>query len=285
MAISTFVPTLWSARLLDHLDKALVLGNLVNRDYEGEIRNYGDTVKINQISDIAVKDYIKGTDIAYDNTDGTPMELKIDQQKYFAFKVEDIDTAQANINLLDRSLERASYALRDVIDQRIAAHSAEAGTTITAKDIASAEEAYDYLVQMSVALDEKNVSKSGRWVVIPPWMYGLLQKDQRFVSSGSMQAEGRLTTGIVGAAAGFRIYESNNLVTVKSTGVTSVMAGNNTAISMANQILKTEALRLEKSFSDVVRGLLVYGSTVVQKNALVTLKANLAPATTETTGA
>ncbi|MDY6346055.1 MAG: hypothetical protein SPL36_04725 [Succiniclasticum sp.] len=70
MAISTFIPTLWSARLLAHLDKSLVLGNLVNRDYEGEIKNFGDRVKINQIADVTVKDYIKGTDITYDAADG-----------------------------------------------------------------------------------------------------------------------------------------------------------------------------------------------------------------------
>ena len=79
MAISTFIPTLWSARLLAHLDKSLVLGNLVNRDYEGEIKQFGDRVKINQIADVTVKDYVKGTDITYDAADGTPTELVIDR--------------------------------------------------------------------------------------------------------------------------------------------------------------------------------------------------------------
>ena len=64
MAISVFIPTIWSARLLEHLDKAHVYAGLVNRDYEGEIRNYGDTVKIQQIGDITVKSYTKNTDIA-----------------------------------------------------------------------------------------------------------------------------------------------------------------------------------------------------------------------------
>lgn len=102
----TFIPQLWSARLLAHLDKNLVLGNLVNRDYEGEIRNYGDTVKINQIGDITVKDYTQGTPIDYEDVSGEATELHIDQQKYWAFKVEDIDAAQANIALMDRAMER-----------------------------------------------------------------------------------------------------------------------------------------------------------------------------------
>lgn len=274
MAISTFIPALWSARLLAHLDKNLVLGNLVNRDYEGEIKNMGDRVKINQIADVTIKDYVKGTDLVYDDTDGTPTELVIDQQKYFALKVNDVDAAQANIDLMDRSLERASYALRDVIDQHIAGHSKEAGSNITVKDMSAPEQAYESIVKMGTAMDENNVPRVGRWLVIPPWMYGLLQKDQRFVGTGSNAAEGRLTTGIVGSAAGFHIYESNNLSLVKSTNTTSVMAGTNAAISLATQIIKTESLRLEKDFSDAVRGLLVYGSLVVQPKALVALKTN-----------
>lgn len=288
MAISTFIPALWSARLLDHLDKNLVLGNLVNRDYEGEIKNLGDRVKINQIADVVVKDYVKGTDLAYDDTDGTPTELVIDQSKYFAFKVNDVDAAQANIALMDRSLERASYALRDVIDQRIAGHAKKAGSTLTVKDMESPEQAYDSIVKLGTTLDENNVTRAGRWLVLPPWLYGLLQKDQRFVGTGSAAAENRLTTGNVGSAAGFQIYESNNLLTVKSTNTVSVMAGTNAAISLAVQILKTESLRLEKDFADAVRGLLVYGSLVVQPKALVVLNTNPKAVTTgasETTGA
>lgn len=274
MAISAFIPALWSARLLDHLDKNLVLGNLVNRDYEGEIKNLGDRVKINQIADVVVKKYVKGTDLVYDDTDGTPTELVIDQAHYFGFKVNDVDAAQANIDLMDRSLERASYSLRDVIDQRIAGHAKEAGSTLTVKDMYDPEQAYDSIVKLGTTLDENNVTRAGRWLVIPPWLYGLLQKDKRFVGTGSAAAETRLTTGNVGSAAGFQIYESNNLATVKSTNTTSVMAGTNAAISLAVQILKTESLRLEKDFADAVRGLLVYGSLVVQPKALVVLNTN-----------
>lgn len=129
MSIATFIPTIWEARLLAHLDKALVYGNLVNRDYEGDIRQQGDTVKINQIADITVRDYKKGTDITIDDVDGTPTTLTISQDKYFAFKVEDVDAAQANVNLVDAAMARASYAMRDVVDQYIASFYASAGVT------------------------------------------------------------------------------------------------------------------------------------------------------------
>lgn len=267
----TFIPQLWSARLLAHLDKNLVLGNLVNRDYEGEIRNYGDTVKINQIGDITVKDYTQGTPIDYEDVSGEATELHIDQQKYWAFKVEDIDAAQANIALMDRAMERASYKLRDTVDAYIAKHAEEAGNQINQTTLDTPESAYDALVKMSVALDEANVPETGRWAVVPPWFYGLILKDDRFVASGVQSAAESLATGRIGGAATFTVYKSNNLVT--DAGVTSIMAGTNAGITFAQQILKTESIRMQEQFADAVRGLLVFGDKVVKPKALVCLKA------------
>ena len=58
MSVTNFIPTIWSARLLEHLNKTHVYAALVNRDYEGEIKNFGDTVKINQLGRVTIKDYI-----------------------------------------------------------------------------------------------------------------------------------------------------------------------------------------------------------------------------------
>ena len=200
MAISTFIPTIWEARLLAHLDKALVYGNLCNRDYEGDIRNYGDTVKINQIGNVGVKDYTKGTPIKVDEIDGTPTELHIDQQKYFAFHVDDVDAAQANVNLVDGAMARASYALRDVIDQYIASFHKSAGVKIgsstTPISITTADAAYGNLVDLKGALDDANVPSEGRWGVVPSWFYGLMLKDNRFVAAGTTKTDAVLGNGV-----------------------------------------------------------------------------------------
>ena len=277
MAISTFIPTIWEARLLAHLDKALVYGNLCNRDYESDIRNYGDTVKINQIGNVEVKDYTKGTPITVDEIDGTPTELHIDQQKYFAFHVDDVDAAQANVNLVDGAMARASYALRDVIDQYIASFHKSAGVKIgsstTPISITTADAAYGNLVDLKGALDDANVPSEGRWVVVPSWFYGLMLKDNRFVAAGTTKTDAVLGNGYIGSAAGFNIYQSNNVPSTSGAKY-KILAGNNTGISFAQQLIKTEALRESSSFSDLVRGLCVYGAQVVQPNALACLTAD-----------
>jgi len=279
MAISTFIPVIWDARLLLHLDKALVYGNLVNRDYEGNITQAGDTVKINQIADITVNDYDKGTDLTYSDVDGTPTTLKIDQQKYFAFKVDDVDKAQANVNLIDGAMQRASYKLRDTVDQYIASFHTAAGVTeglgsdAAPTTISSANKAYEALVDLKGALDDNNVPADGRFVVVPSWFYGYMLKDARFVEAGTTATDARLTNGFIGRAAGFDIYQSNNVPNTEKAKY-KILAGTRQAISFAQQVTKTEALRLEGSFSDGVRGLLVYGAQVVQPKALACLTAN-----------
>ena len=278
MAFTNFIPEVWSARLLEHLDNVHVYSALLNRDYEGDIRAYGDTVHINQIGDIAINDYT-GEDLAApEELDSTMMELKIDQAKYFNFQVKDIDNAQSNPKVVDAAMQRASYNINDVIDNYLAGlllAGVKSGSTITAQTLTSAN-AYDYLVDLGVLLNEHNVPMLGRWVVIPPWFHGLLLKDERFVGNGTGYNQAILQGGWVGDAAGFRIHLSNNVP--ESAGSYSVIAGTNAAGTFAEQQVESEAYRLEKNFSDGLKGLHVYGAKVTQPDGLAVLKCTKAAA-------
>lgn len=278
MAFTNFIPEVWSARLLEHLDNVHVYSALLNRDYEGDIRAYGDTVHINQIGNIAINDYTGENLAAPEELDSTMMELKIDQAKYFNFQVKDIDNAQSNPKVVDAAMQRASYNINDVIDNYLAGlllAGVKSESTITAKTLTSAN-AYDYLVDLGVLLNEHNVPMLGRWVVIPPWFHGLLLKDERFVGNGTGYNQAILQGGWVGDAAGFRIHLSNNVP--ESAGSYSVIAGTNAAGSFAEQLVELEAYRLEKNFSDGLKGLHVYGAKVTQPDGLAVLKCTKAAA-------
>lgn len=264
-----FIPTIWSARLLANLDKSLVGLQMVNRDYEGEIQAYGDTVKINQLGDITIKDYT-GADIDDpEELDSAQQTLVIDQAKYFNFAVKDVDKAQANVNLLNGSMERAAYAMADVIDQDIFKLGVE-GAGIKKGTVASPIEvtiknAYDLLVDLGVTLDEENVTKAGRKIVLPPWYLGLLAKDPRFTKDMNILANGVVEGATVGR---FQLLSSNNLKA--GTGqVVHALGGTTQGLSFANQVVETEAYRPEKNFSDAVKGLSVWGRKVVEPKALV----------------
>ena len=120
MAFSNFIPEIWSARLLEHMDKVHVYANLMNRDYEGDIKAYGDTVHINLLGDITISNYTGGALGTPQELDSTKQTLEIDQAKYFNFIVKDIDNAQSNPKLVDAAMVRASYNMNDVIDKYLA---------------------------------------------------------------------------------------------------------------------------------------------------------------------
>ena len=280
MSVTNFIPTIWSARLLRHLDKKHVYANLLNRDYEGEIKNFGDTVKINQIGDVTIKNYQKSTDIeAPEELSGEQLMLTIDQAKYFNFGIDDVDAAQVNPKLMDKAMMRAAYGMNDVTDRFAASLlyvGADAGNTLGTDDspiVPTATDAYDTLVDLSTILTEANVPMDGRWVVVPAWFHGLLLKDKRFVGNGTDYNKVILEGGEVGVASGFRVSLSNNVPNTTGTKY-KIIAGTNEAGSYAEQILKTEAYRPEKRFSDAVKGLHVYGAKVLQPKCLAVLTAN-----------
>ena len=282
MALTTFIPELWNARLLNALDKAHVFAGLVNRDYEGEIKKQGDTVHINTIGEVTIGTYTKDTDFssgpqALTATDST---LVINQAKYFNFAVDDIDTAQAAGDIMDKAMQRAAYGLADAADKYLADQLAAAITTANGNQVGTTavaltkENVYENIVKMKTILDKANVPTTGRWLVVPPEMVALILQDDRFVKTGGTKAEDTLANGWVARAVGFDIYESNNCNSANASSTTTytITAGDEGACTYAEQISDTEAYRPEKRFADAVKGLHLYGAKVVDPKRLAGLK-------------
>ena len=283
MAVTTFIPELWSARLLYALEKSHVATNLVNRNYEGVIANQGDTVHINSIGAITVKDYTKNTDIAApDALTTNDQSLVIDQCKYFNFQVDDVDKVQAAGDLIDTAMGRAAYALADVSDAFLlktiangvaSANKIGAKATLTAL---TASNVYENIVKMRTLLDKANVPTTGRTIVVPPEVYALLLLDDRFAKSGSDSGQNALLNGMVGRVAGFDVFMSNNCVSGTDGGSGStayfvITAQVASATTYAEQIIKTEGYRMESRFADGVKGLHVYGAKVTDGSQIAAM--------------
>jgi len=214
MAITKFIPEIWSANLLAKLDKSLVFGSVANRDYEGDISAYGDTVHITAVADPTITAYTKDTDLgsAQALTDSEQL-LTIDQANSFNFQIDDMDKAQVRNNgaLMSEATQRAAFGLRDAADVVIANRIAQsAGNALGLIDGTTAANVYDQLiVPAGVSLDEANVPEEMRWLIVSPSAYGKLQLDSRFIKANE-SGTNALHTGQVGAANGLTIYKSNN---------------------------------------------------------------------------
>jgi hypothetical protein len=202
--------------------------------------------------------------------DSAQKALLIDQSKYFAVKLDDIDAVQTKPKLMDGIMAEAAYSIADTVDQHLAGLYAQAGNSVSALTVTAGNVLLN-LSNMQLELDEANVPTGGRYIIVPPWY------NQHLVlaASGAVSAtatvktmdDGLILNGYVGKLFGFNILMSNN---VNNNGtVWNIMAFNRTAITHAAQIAKVEGVRIEDSFADGVKGLYLYGSKVVRPAAMV----------------
>lgn len=281
MAITNFIPELWSANLLSSLKKNLVAASpaVVNRNWEGEIKAKGDRVRITSIGRPTVKDYTKNTDMdAPEDLTDAQRVLICDQQKYEHFQIDDIDKFQAAGTLMTESMDEASYAFGDTIDSFVIGKytDAAAGNKLGAYQCTTADKVFQMLIALRSKMNAANAPRSGRYCFLPDFCVGLLLQDNRMVANPAMQQAGQnLQAGsLYTPVLGFQILESNNLPNTAGDDWLT-MAGHPIAITYAEQLTETEAYRPEKRFGDAIKMLYVYGGKVVYPSALATAEASI----------
>lgn len=261
MAITTFIPEVWEARLIENFRRNTVFASLANRNWEGEIAQYGDTVHLNSLADITVKPYTPNVDIADpEQLTTTDQVLEINHGTYYNFYVNDVDAVQARGDLMDAAMRNAAARLAEDVEDYIVSVVTD-GAGVKLSGALTADNVYAELIKIKTGMDEKNVPRSGRHLVVPPSVEGLLLQDSRFISTGLQASENRLIDGEIAKAAGFTIYVSNALDD-------AMVAFTSDALTFANQITKTEAYRREKGFDDGVKGLSLCGAKVVMPDAV-----------------
>lgn len=281
MAITNFIPEVWSAAILEALRAKLVFPSLCNRDYEGDIREAGDTVHITGYNDVTVHEYVRGKAITVDDaTDKEAAVLKIDKSDYFAFKVNDLDKTQAKADLTGKFTNSAAYNMMKNVETYISnLMDTAVGTPAKTVSVGTPADAYLAVVEAGRKLDVQNVPDEGRWLVVSPDFYALLLQDSRFIE-GTEAGHNTLLNGVVGQVRGFTVVKSNNVPRKSASPDTqSILAGTNAAVTFAQQVSKVEAMRMQTDFADMVRGLDLYGAKVIRPECLTKITLNLSTST------
>ena len=268
---SAFVPEIWSQKLNQLLDKKCVMLQCVNRNWEGEIKNQGDRVKIITPAEVSVST-LTSDSISYSSLTPTSLDLVIDQKKFFAFKIDDVAQAQSNSDIMTAHLASAKKAIEEVQDSfLLGMHTnvSEANTVGSEDSPIELDKTtiYEQFVQLALALKNSDAVTTDikPWVVINPTVEAYLLQSPEFISAYNV-ADETLRNGSIGRIAGMDVLVSTNLTDVD--GKFYVLAGTNDAITFASQLAKIESLRDKDSFSDLVRGLYLYGAKTVQPKAL-----------------
>lgn len=206
------------------------------------------------------------------------IELLIDKAKYYAFKIDDIDEVQSDVPVVNMTTQDAAEQMKITVDTDVLGNVYTDAANTLATTIVSSSNVLAWIINAGVSLDEANVPEEGRWLVIPPWIAGMIKQSDLKDASLSGDNMSPLRNGRLGMIDRFTLYSSNNLALTgtAATGTFHCMAGTRHFISFASQFVKTETLRLQNSFGDAVRGLKVYGYKATKPEAGVYMPATKA---------
>ena len=289
-----FTPEIFSQKVLKFFRRASVAEDITNTDYAGEIENFGDTVRIIKEPTITVSSYARGAVVNPQDLADDQITMVVDQANAFAFKIDDIEERQSHVNFEALATSSGAYSLKRKYDANILQNMADnAGNTGTSVGTAGApiditgsgneDAAVNLLMTMARILDDQTVPEENRWFVAPPIFYENAFKAGAKFAEVQVTGDGTtpLRNGLVmaGNIAGFNCYKSTALnnsgtdvVTITSQDTTNdfvVLAGHMSSTATASHIAKTEVVRSTETFSDIVRGLHVFGRKVIRPEALV----------------
>ena len=271
MAITNFIPTVWSETLYNALDKQYIAVANCNREFEGDIQEKGAVVKICGVGNVTVSDYNKNTDMSTpEDLNETVRELVIDRAKYFNFQIDDIDRAQCSPRLMESAMKVAADALANEADAYIFSLFADAANEIK-EDSATAANVVERIIEARAKLYEANVSDASEVVVeVSPAVAALILKGKANLATDNTDA---LEHGCLGSIGGCKIFVSNNIASEKTGEKTyyKCLVRTRRAIAFAEQLSEIDAYRPEKRFADAVKGLHLYGAKVVYPAEMVLL--------------
>lgn len=266
MAISNFIPTVWSSAILESFKQAQAVIPTLNMSYEGEIAA-GNTVKITAITTPSIQDYSSSRTLTIDALSDSTQSLSINQEKAFSFKVDDVDRVQA-AGSFEPVTADAGRALAEDAETYVLGQMKTNGTSAGTSAITTAAHAYAAVVSIRQALGKAKVPASQRYLVVSPEFASLLLAEGSKLTSAYGATDGELRNGVLGNLLGFTVIE-HPLLTHTSNRPAAI-GYHGPSVAYAGQIAKTEAGRMELAFADYVRSLNVYGSKVLRATAVQT---------------
>ena len=252
MAVTTFIPTIWEARLLAKFHERSV-GELITT---APTKIEGDKIVFNHVSNVSINPYT-GT-VNFEDLTTSKVELPMDVKKYWAFKVDDVDAVQSAGNLIDPHVQEAGYGLQEATDKLILDEALRTTNTVTKGEL----KAYDIIVKCNTELNKKKVPKADRFAVINAVVLEELNLDARFTANYTILENGIIEGGDIN---GTKLIFSEEL----NSGAYAIVVLHKSAIGFGKQLQETEAMRLQNAFADGVRGLQVCGVKTLRENAIV----------------
>jgi hypothetical protein len=268
MAVTNFIQTIWSKKIQDDLELKCKLVDNCLRSYEGDCK-YARTVKILGVGEPTIGAYT-GADITIEEMSDRGQELTIDQANYFAFYVDDVNEAQSVPGLKEEYQRKAVHGLAVARDTYVANLIKGVTSNVTPASALTQEAVKEAIDEAIVALRERNFDEEGV-IEITPAVYNVFKNCLITLSTNNPEY---IKKGIVGMYDDFTVVMSNNMAKDSSNAYCCVRGKK--AIAFAGQINEVEALRAEKKFKDIIRGLDTFGAKVIDEARIQVIKVPVA---------
>ena len=282
-----FSPIIYSQKVQKFFRTVSVVEAITNTDYAGEIENFGDTVNIIKEPTISVSAYSRGAVVDTQDIVDDQIQLVVDQANAFSFKVDDIEERHSHVNFESIASSSGAYALKNAYDQNViaamvAGPSSSSPDHVLGADSGSGQDQdvgfgsseidpVDTISKHNRLLNAADVPEENRWFLAgPEFVEQLGQANSKLMSDTTGNAA-PLRNGKVlnGKIMNMDVYMTNNFAASSTSNFFKVLGGHMSSTATANHIAKIEVIRHPESFSDVVRGLHVFGRIVLRDNALV----------------
>lgn len=270
MAVSNFIPEIWSPLILENFKETEVIAQTVNREYEGEAPK-GNVVHITSFETPTIIDYAVGTngartaDPEYLTDSG--QALPIDNERAFAFFVDDIDRRQQAGSVAPVTRD-ASAGMVEEYEAHLASLLLSDGTNVdggTATTVDTAEAAFNKAMQIRTVLSAGKVPAGNRTLLVnPEFSQMLLGADSKLTDADTSGSTRGLREATIGRLLGFTVAETAML----SPGQACAVGYHRSAVGHVMQLSELEGLRATDRFADILRGLVVYGSKVLRPSAI-----------------
>ena len=282
-----FSPIIYSQKVQKFFRTASVVEAITNTDYAGEIENFGDTVNIIKEPTISVSAYSRGAVVDTQDIVDDQIQLVVDQANAFSFKVDDIEERHSHVNFESIASSSGAYALKNAYDQNViaamvAGPSSSSPDHVLGADSGSGQDQdvgfgsseidpVDTISKHNRLLNAADVPEENRWFLAgPEFVEQLGQANSKLMSDTTGNAaplrNGKVLSGKI---MNMDVYMTNNFAASSTSNFFKVLGGHMSSTATANHIAKIEVIRHPESFSDVVRGLHVFGRKVLRDNALV----------------
>jgi len=275
MAAGDFNPEIWTKDVLKNWDENFPIVNCTNQEHEKDVKGDGDTVIVFVVGDITVNTY-SGT-VTYETPSQGNESMALDQDKYWAFNVPDIDKVQSKPNIRKLYTKRADVAYKRNVEQYllgasiVAAIGNEVKAQTTGGDFSklTSSNVYTVLNRARRLMEDDNTWIDGEmWLSVPPVVTEMIRNSTE-LTHATEKADEFIKSGTVTKLAGWNLLQVD-VGNMQGAGSDAdpyhMIGGNKDGINFVQQIKEMEGIRRDGSFATGVRGLFVYGAKVFTQN-------------------